>query len=288
MFRNRLALKAIFSTANLNGTAATLMSVDMGSQLATALYISAVAAGTYNKYHGLTKGDEGKKNILLRSVTHPSITAATFMLAAMYNFYDSTHDLFTQPSDQMGYNLLRMGGWAAGFLGDNALRRLDRVNFKQNAEQLGGSLKSSLSRTFNALVSNPTIFYGLASTGFVLAELAHRYDGNGKNLPIFYAAEGKLGAATSALVGLGIAYAARNTWRAIKGEITHEQINDGVMNYMSSAAKIGYTVLAAATGYYGLAGAHLIFTASNIKVIYETRSALSKRERDAPAPTSMD
>lgn len=278
MFREKLALKALFSTANLNGVAATLMSVDMGTGPATGLYIGAVLAGTYNKYHSLTSGDGGHKSIVLRAVSHPSITAAAFMLAAGYNFADSAYDLVAQPDSQVGYNLLRMGGWAAGFLGDNALRRLDRVNFRQSAERLGGSLKSSLTKTFNALVSNPTIFYGLASTGFVLAELAHRYNPDGSRMPMFSGVEGQLGAATATLVGLGIAYAARNTWRAIKGEIPHEQINDGVMNYMSSAAKIGYTVLAAATGYYGLAGAHAIFTASNIKVIYETRAALGKKK----------
>ena len=70
MLKIRPALKAIFSTANLNGTAATLMSVDMGTAAATAMYVTAVAAGTYNKYQSLVRGEDDKnRNVLLRALT---------------------------------------------------------------------------------------------------------------------------------------------------------------------------------------------------------------------------
>jgi hypothetical protein len=184
-----------------------------------------------------------------------------------------------------------MGGWIMGGLGDNALRRLDSVNFRPKAAELGASIKSKLKKTFNALVANPTIFYGLTSTGFVLAGLTVRADEAGNHLPMFAGAEGMLGAATASLVAFGIAYAVRNSWRAVQGKIPTEQINDGVMNYMSFFAKLGYTGLAFATGAYGLAGAHLIFAASSVKVIYETRSALKKKEQEPampePAPATI-
>lgn len=282
---NKPALKAIFSTANFNGVGATLMSVDVGSALGTAMYISAVAAGTYNKYHGLTQGEDGKKNAVLNALTHPAITAATFMGAAGYNFIDATHNYLTQPDELSVANLLIMGGWVTGFLGDNALRRLDSVNFKQNAKELGSSITSKLTRTFNALVSNPTIFYGLTSTCFVMAGLTHRVDAAGKPLPVFSGMEGALGASTAALVGLGIAYAGYRTWQAVQGKITNEEINDGKMNYMAFFAKLGYGMLAFANGEFGLAAAHLMFAGSSLKVIYETRSALNKKnDSDKPMP----
>jgi hypothetical protein len=278
MSKKTAALKAIFSTANFNGMGAALMSLDVGSALGTALYFAAVSAGTYNKYHSLTQGGDSRKSPALKFATHPAITAAAFMLAAGYNFGVSAYNLYTQPGDHVAYNLLCMGGWIAGFLGDNALRRLDSVNFKPKAHELGASMKSKISKTFNALVANPTIFYGLTSTGFVLAGLTTRTDAAGNHLPMFSGTEGMLGAATASLVAFGIAYAVRNSWRAVHGKIPTEQINDGVMNYMSFAAKLGYGALAFANGEYGLAGAHLIFAASSVKVIYETRSALSRKK----------
>jgi hypothetical protein len=121
----------------------------------------------------------------------------------------------------------------------------------------------------------------------VLAGLTTRVDAAGNHLPMFSGSEGMLGAATASLVAFGIAYAVRNTWQAVHGKRAVEQINDGVMNYMSFAAKLGYGALAFANGEYGLAGAHLIFAASSVKVIYETRSALHKKNGpDLTGPSS--
>jgi hypothetical protein len=269
-------LRAIFSTANFNGVGATLMSADVGSALGTVLYLAAVSAGTYNKYHGLTDGEGASKNAVLRAITHPSITAATFMGAAAYNFANATHDYMTQPSTHSAANLLIMAGWVCGFLGDNALRRLDSVNFVQNAGELGGSIKSKLTRTFNALAANPTIFYALTSTSFVMSGLTRRVDQAGNPVPVFSGAEGALGIGTSALVGAGLAYAGYRTWQAVHGRITNEQINDGKMNWMAFFAKLGYGALVFSTGEFGLAAAHLMFAGSSLKVIQETRTALKK------------
>ncbi len=284
MFENRPALKAIFSTANFNGLGATLMSADVGSAAGTAMYVSAVTAGTYNKYHGLTQGT-GRKNPLLNVLTHPAITAATFMGAAGYNFYTATQNYMSGSPEMAAANLLIMAGWVTGFLGDNALRRLDSVNFRKDAEQLGGAIKSKLRRTFNALVSNPTIFYGLTSTCFVLSGLTHRKDAAGNHIPMFAGYEGALGATTATLVGAGLVYAGYRTWQAAQGRITNEEINDGTMNWMAFIAKLGYGLLAFVNGEYGLSAAHLMFAGSSLKVIYETRSALGeKKEQALPAP----
>lgn len=271
-------LRAIFSTANFNGVGATLMSVDVGSGLGTAMYLAAVSAGTYNKYHSLTNGEGAPKNAILRVITHPSITAATFMGAAAYNFANATQAYMAQPGTHSAANLLIMGGWVCGFLGDNALRRLDSVNFVQNANALGSSIKSKLARTFNALAANPTIFYALTSTCFVMSGLTNRIDRAGNPVPVFSGVEGALGIGTSSLVAAGLAYAGYKTWQAVHGKITNEQINDGKMNWMAFFAKLGYGVLAFSTCEYGLAAAHLMFAGSSLKVIHETRTALKKEE----------
>lgn len=286
MSKDRPALKAIFNTANFSGVGAILMSVDVGSPLGTLMYICAVTAGTYNKYHGLTRG-EARKNPLLNIVTHPAITAATFMGAAGYNFYVAAHNYATQPSEMAIANLLVMGGWVTGFLGDNALRRLDTTNFRKNAKELGSSVKSKLSKAFNAMVSNPTIFYGLTSTFFVQSGLANRKDEAGNPVPMFSGPEGALGIATGSLVVAGILYAAYRTWQAAQGKIPNEQINDGTMNYMAFCAKLGYSILAFASGEYGLGAAHMMFAGSSLKVIYETRTALNKKPTTpSQAPTT--
>lgn len=277
MSKTRASLKAIFNTANFNGVGATLMSLDVGSALGTLMYFSAVTAGTYNKYHGLTKG-EARKGPLLNALTHPAITAATFMGAASYNFYVAANNYMTQSNELALTNLLIMSGWITGFLGDNALRRLDTTNFNRNAKALGSSAKSKLRKAFNAVVSNPTIFYGLTSTFFVQSGLANRKDEAGNPVPMFSGPEGALGIATGGLVGVGIGYAAYRTWQAAHGKIPSDQINDGTMNYMAFFAKLGYGILAFASGEYGLAAAHLMFAGSSLKVIYETRAALSKKK----------
>ena len=82
------ALKSIFSTANLNGCAAVLMSLDMGSIPASALYIYAILAGTWNKYHALKGGGETspeEAGVVARILKDPSITARVLMAAAAYN-----------------------------------------------------------------------------------------------------------------------------------------------------------------------------------------------------------
>lgn len=284
MSKDRPALKAIFNTANFSGVGAILMSVDVGSPLGTLMYISAVSAGTYNKYHGLTRG-EAQKNPLLNIATHPAITAATFMGAAGYNFYVAAQNYLSQPGEMALANLLIMGGWVTGFLGDNALRRLDTVNFRQNAQALGSSVKSRLSKAFNALVSNPTVFYGLTSTFFVQSGLANRKDEAGNSVPMFAGPEGALGIATGALVAAGIVYAVYRTWQAANGRIANDQINDGTMNYMAFFAKLGYSILAFASGEMGLGAAHMMFAGSSLKVIYETRTALNKK-KECAAPAS--
>jgi hypothetical protein len=276
MSKAKHLLHSVFSTANLNGCGALLMSADVGTSWSTYLYAAAVTAGTYNKYHSLTKGEGASKNALMHYVSHPAITAAAFMGAAGYNFANATANFITGPDDMKLTNLFFMAGWGAAFLGDNALRRLDSVNFKNDAKSLGNSIKSKLTKTFNALCSNPTLFYGFASTGLVMAELAHRKDELGQPLSMFAGPEGTLGAATGALVLAGTAYALRRTWQAAQDKIPTEKINDGTMNSMAFLAKMGYTGLAFVNGQFGLAAGHFLFSVSSLKTIFETRSALNK------------
>lgn len=295
MSEKKHLLRSVFNTANLNGCGALLMSVDVGTSWSTFLYAAAVMAGTYNKYHGLSKNDTADKSGAMYYLTHPSVTAAAFMGAAGYNFINAANNLSTQPDEMKLTNLFFMAGWGAAFLGDNALRRLDSVNFRKSANALGNSIKSKLTKTFNALCSNPTLFYGFASTGLVMAELAHRKDAAGQHMSMFSGPEGVAAALTGTLVCAGTLYALRRTWQAAQDKIPTERINDGAMNTMACLAKIGYTGLAFINGQYGLAAGHFMFSVSSLKTIFETRSALNKknappgkppfeRNSDGPAP----
>ena len=322
MFDNRPGLKAIFNSAHLNGTGAMLMSLDVG--VSWALYAAAVAAGTYNKYHSLTRGEDApKKNLVLEGLTHPAITAVTFMVAAAWNFTDATNNYFTQPGDMAKINLFYMAGWAMAFLGDNAVRRNDGENYQKNAKlyaavksklkqtfnafapgravasaaprlkQAFGALASGagalvtpkMKKTFNALVSNPTLFYGWTSTFLVQAGLAENAMRN--NVPMFSGAYGALGLATLALVGAGTLYALSRTGQAVQDKIPVDKINDGKMNGMAFTSKLAYTVLAFGEGQYGLSAGHLLYAVSSLKSLYETRAALRKAEPDAPAPPAL-
>jgi hypothetical protein len=281
-------LNSVFNTANLNGCGALLMSVDVGTDWSTTLYALAITAGTYNKYNGLSKGVKDDAKSAMYYLTHPSVTAAAFMTAAGYNFIDATHNFMTGPEEMKLTNLFFMAGWGAAFLGDNALRRLDSVNFKKNAQALGNSIKSRLTKTFNALCSNPTLFYGFASTGLVMAELAHRQDEFGQKISMFAGPEGTAAAATGALVMLGTMYALHRTWQAAQDKIPTEKINDGIMNSMAFLAKIGYTGLAFVNGQFGLAAGHFLFSVSSLKTIFETRSALHKKDDMENKPDKSD
>ena len=275
------ALKAVFSTANMNGTAALLMSLAMGSAPSSALYIAAVLTGTFNKYRSLKNSDAepDRKGRLSRILMDPSITARVLMLAASYNFLDSSIDAITGPEEDQAANFLRMFGWSCGFLGDNALRKLDAANFQEN-KMPGTAKPSKLRVTFNALTANPTLFYNGASMAFTLAILS------GKASSGFSSLEGGIGLAAMGLVLTGVGHAIRRAWKAAKGEIGTDGINDGVMNYCSSASKAAQSSIAIMTGNYWLAAAQLIFTGSNIKLIYETREALGKKDaiKDPSSP----
>lgn len=264
-------LKAVFSTANLNGAAAVLMSVGMGSAVATALYAGAVLAGTGFKYAALRRGSGRAVSGI--SAAAPTVTAGVFMLAAVWNFASAARDVFAGPEQGRAAGILRMAGWVCGFLGDNALRRLDGVNFREGGA-LGRAGQSRLRETFNALTANPTIFYNGASVAFTFAAL------RGREAAGLLSLENACGAAAAVLIAVGVAHAARKSWQAAQGAIAADGINDGVMNYLSSAAKALQAVATATAGNYWLAAAQSIFTASNVKLIYETRAALAKK----PAP----
>ncbi len=281
MFDNRPALKAIFSTANLNGVGALLMSTNEGTTFSNVCYLIGIPSGTYNKYHNLTSGPESRKNPVVNVLTHPAATAAAFVTAAGYNLYHAVSTACANPSR---VNLLVAAGWACAIAGDNALRRLDSVNFREESNPLGGSIKSKLKKAFNAVVSNPTLFYGWTSTFLVQSGLADNAAKN--NVPMFSGLNGALGAATLALVGAGTIYALSRTAQAVQDKIPVEKINDGKMNAMACASKIAYTVVAFGEGKYGMSAGHLLFALSSLKTIYETRSALNKNKEEPTAAVS--
>lgn len=280
---NRLknALKAAFSSANLNGAAAALMSIDMGAAPASVVYASAALAGLVNKYRALNNGGDetksGSGNFFLRILTDPSITPRIFMGAAIFNFALSAYDFWAGNPEHQAENFLRMGGWVCGFLGDNALRRLDAANYKKDATVAVDG--SRLRETFNALTANPTLFYNGASIAFMMAMLS----GGGED--ILSTVKGEIAVAAIALISVGTAYALKRTWDAAAGKIGTDKINDGVMNYCSSLSKGMQSAVSFMTGgHVALGCAQAIFTCSNIKVIFETRRALGKKpEPSAPA-----
>lgn len=274
------AANAATSTASLNGGAATLMSIDMGAAPASVVYASAALAGLINKYRVLKNGgdeaESGRDNFFLRILTDPSITPKIFMAAAVFNFALSAYDASTGAPEHLTGNLLRMGGWVCGFLGDNALRRLDAANYKKDATVAVEG--SRLRETFNALTANPTLFYNGASIAFTMAMLS----AGGED--ILSTVKGGIALAAIALISVGTAYALKRTWDAAAGKIGTDKINDGVMNYCSSLSKGMQSAVSFMTGGHAALGcAQAIFTCSNIRVIFETRKALDKK----PVPPAV-
>jgi len=74
-----------------------------------------------------------------------------------------------------------------------------------------------------------------------------------------------------------VLHAARKTWQAAHGRIEPEQVNDGGLNALAMAGLGGQSLLAAYTGYGWVAASQAIFAGSNLKTLYETRSALAKK-----------
>lgn len=278
----RNAWKALSSTATLNGGAATLMSYDMGAASATGVYLSAALAGAVNKYRALNNGGDAPKTdgFFLRILTDPSITPKIFMGAAAANFMLAAYSTVAGAPEDQSVNALRMAGWVCGFLGDNAMRRLDAANYRTAGTV---AVKGSrLRETFNALTVNPTLFYNGASVAFTLS-----LHGGGSHAAAPSAAENLLLYGAVGLILAGTAHAVKRTWDAAQGRIATDKINDGVMNACSSVSKgMQSMVTTMAGGHPWLAAAQSIFTISNIKVIFETRRALGKKtpeETTAPS-----
>ena len=282
MSRYKNLRKASFNATNLNGVAAISLSIGMGSITGSLLFASAVAVGTYIKYKNL-KGevvtDEAKqRNILQRIANDPSLTAKILMAAAGLNCLDATADIFLQDETKLVENITRAVAWGFGVLGDDALRRLDKINFKDLVERPAAKA-SKLKSAFKAATSNPAIFYNATNIAF----LTNMMQETSLTSP-----EGLFGAAIAGTFALGIGHSLRRTFQATKGVIHPDKINDGPLNILSAAGITGQSLFAASTGHYYVAGAQVIFAGSAIKSLFETRASLRKTGVTQPAELKND
>lgn len=264
--------KSAFNAANLNGLGAIGLSIGLGSSVGTGLFAGAVIWGTINKYYSLNDNRTSPASgVFGRLMYDPTITAKALMVAAGTNCGASLVDAaLSDGSDSIQHTLNAMA-WGAGVLGDNALRRLDKLNFTDHIDVKKGV--SKVRDSFNAVVSNPVVFYNATAMCFSLSMLS----GEGGGLVEKIVGGGTILGAASA-----ISYAAYKAVNVVKNDLPVEDINDGVTNVISSVVPLGVGALGVLSGNYWVAGSQVIFGGSAIKSLYETRTALAKNDQISP------
>ncbi|MCB9991363.1 MAG: hypothetical protein H6867_08270 [Rhodospirillales bacterium] len=268
--------KAAFNAINFSALGAIPLSHGIGSEYGTALFGTAIVAGTFNKYKSLNTESQGhtwqnaNDSWLIQQFKSPSLTAKILMLAAGYNCGDAVYDMATQGPDKMAENGFRAAAWLCGVIGDYKFTKIENLNFAALTSHTK-STASKLRASFHAATANPVLFYNGAGIGLAGAMLAT----TPLNTPPAY-----IGMAITAAYGLSIAYAMRRSWQAATGAIAIKEINNGLINFTAAAAGVGQSIFAASTGKYAVATAMAMFSGVAVKTLYETRSAL-KKERSS-------
>ncbi|MFZ4763142.1 MAG: hypothetical protein ACOYK8_10030 [Alphaproteobacteria bacterium] len=261
------ALKAIFNTANMSSMGAIFLSLGLGAREGAAIFAMAIVVGTYNKYQALTEKELlSQKNIWQKQMADPSLTAKIVMGAATINLLHSVYQLFNEPGNE-AMNITKASAWLFGLVGDNALRRLDKVNFQQN-EDVVATKKSPLMASMEAMTYNPTFFYNLSNISMVAVLLQN---------PSNSAFDMLMGGITASLYVAADMHALKKSWAAAQGQISAQEVNDGIMNRLTSVGGVGQGVLAGVTGNFWVAGAQIMFATSSMFSLYETRLALRKK-----------
>ncbi len=264
--------KSIFNAANLSGLSAVFLSYSIGSLLGTLAFIVAVIIGSFNKYKAVTHQDKIKhKKGLLKILDDPSLTAQILMLAAFINFIKAVYSgtTTTIPSEVLYFAVLAPA-WFFGFLGDDALRRNDKANF---SSKILSKRKPLWIKTFIYVTRNPVFYYILTNIFFSMAILLSP-QGNNSDTMISIIGVLNIIAIITALFGLSYAF-----WKGIqmiRGKITPEQTNDGMINFVTVLINLEIGVMAFMQGLYWIVLSQLLFAVANIVCLYETRHALSK------------
>ena len=267
-------LGSFFNAANFNGLGATIFSIGMGSLIGASIFMSAIILGSINKFISLQSMDDTKasqssnaksSHILKRAIMDPTLTAKVFMLATAYNCADALYDAYLSQDVERTQSLLMALGWWLGCVGDNALRRLDSVNFSARTS----SIKTSIDfwGIITAIISNPVIFYNSTVMCFAGSMLL---------APNISSLEFITGIITISIVTASLVYAGYRGVMVAKLGHDIDSINDGVTNVIGALVTVGFGALGAASGNYWVMVSQFMFGSSCIKALFETRSALKK------------
>lgn len=277
-YMNKISLKnlckASFNAANLNGLGAIALSIGLGNAVGTSIFAGAVVLGTVNKYMSLQKDEiqalDQDQNIVLKMLNEPTVTAKALMVAAGFNCAESGYDALLSEGNEQLQHVFASLAWGSGVLGDNALRRLDKLNFTDYVDVKKGV--SKVKDSFNAVVSNPVIFYNATAMGFSASMMLNEKAGALENIVGY----GTMSAATTAIL-----YSVYRAVDVVRKNGNVADINDGVTNTISALVPLGVGGLGLVSGKEIVAVAQAIFGGSAIKSLYETRAALAK-ESDKP------
>lgn len=236
-----------------------------------------MVAGTFNKYRGLIRLSHGLPDpapSLFSWIEHPSLTAIILMIAAAVNCVISAYHLILGGTDPWLFYMMATLAWGIGVLGDNALRMNDQSNFAVPATH---HYAPTLMGLFLYAARNPCFYYLFCNIFMASATLARSSDAGGE-------AAAWMNGIVIAVSGAGILYGLYKTHRVNAGLDDARTLNDGIINYAGSIGCVAIAALAVMTGNYWVLCAQILFTFSNLKALFETRSAL-RREGSIPAAT---
>lgn len=265
--------KSVINATNISGVAAIFLSYSLGAWLGTIAFVVAVLIGTYNKYQSTLGAQATPSPIkIIRYVQDPSLTAQILMAAAFINFIKIGYTGFISEGDIALYFFILSIAWFFGFLGDDALRRNDKTNFSAPAVQ---NTQSLWLKTLIYVTRNPVFYYLITNAFFAYAVFLKPEAGEtiATNFDIWVN-----GAAL--LTGLaGVLYAFYRAWLCLKGRITQEGINDGMINIIIVLLNFEIAALSLSKGLLWVAVAQILFAIANILCLFETRDALDKEDK---------
>lgn len=258
-------LKVLLSASNLNGFAAAFLSFSLGSIPGSIIFTAAAIIGSINKFRSL-QGKTISQRFWLQRLTDPSLTAQILMIAAGINAVIAGYNVFNDSAHMMHHIFLTLA-WTFGVLGDDALRRNDKVNFSLSAVAVKRNI---LLKIFVYVTRNPVFYYMFVNVFFALGVLTLSQQQE-MHVIIF--------TIIAVLAGMmGILYSCFQAYRVLCADIAVEETNNGVTNILLSIANASIGITAAISAMVWLLMSQIIYCFVNILLLFETRSALEKED----------
>ncbi len=262
LFQN-IYLKVLLSASNLNGLAAVFLSFSLGSIPGSVIFAAAAIIGSINKFRSL-QGKAVFQNFWMQRLTDPSLTAQILMIAAGINAVMAGYNIFNDNA-HMAHHIFLTLAWTFGVLGDDALRRNDKVNFSLDTIAVKRNL---FLKTFVYVTRNPVFYYMLVNIFFAFGVLT--LSQQQESYVIIFTS-------VAVLAGMiGVMYSCVQAYKVLCGDITIEETNNGVTNIFLSIANASICIIAFISVMIWLLISQIIYCFVNILLLFETRNALEK------------